>query len=228
MFIQNYYSHHPIAHEVNWSTYAFKRNEASTVIYLSFVVSHFILQNVPRGLENVIRVLGHDELKATNGSRLDYLISVVRHNLRMNHSPNISDVRDLFYKNKKHEELRPFSYQKRLSILNNSLEVNDKRIKELRKGDSILIIDDVTTTGATAKVYSELIKQRSGAKVYFLAINKAIKEAIGIDEAMMKEEFYSAMNDLEFSLIKRSELEKDFDELLRKHFYHYDKAFRKK
>lgn len=64
---------------------------------------------------------------------------------------------------------KTLSRSKRAKNLRNSLVVNEKFISEI-KGKTILLIDDVMTTGATANECARILKDHQVAKVYVATI----------------------------------------------------------
>ena len=71
--------------------------------------------------------------------------------------------------------LRDLSREERTEVIRGAFTVEDDEEKDAIRGKTILILDDVFTTGATTNECARVLKENGARKVYVLAISRAYR-----------------------------------------------------
>ena len=142
----------------------FKANDKQIVEAWSKVVVSEINNNL--NCDYIIRVLGHKELKAEKDKPLDIVCKNIVENCGLTFPRNALTKR---------RETKQFSKNKlKINERKRELEGNyEFNLVGIKKNPSILLIDDVTTSGTTVDVISKEIKLTfPSAKITFLALGQ--------------------------------------------------------
>jgi len=147
----------------------FKNNDKLIIDAWSVVVSKEINNHIK--CEYLVRVLGHNELTATNDLPLDILCNQIENNC------GIEYLKKALTKKRKTKQ---FS-KARLGVSGRKAELEDNysfSYAGITKNPTILLIDDVSTSGTTANSIAKAIKiQLPEAKITFLALGQTTNPA---------------------------------------------------
>lgn len=75
-------------------------------------------------------------------------------------------------------KLKDLSREERTEVIRGAFTLEDDEEKDAIRGKSILILDDVFTTGATTNECARVLKENGARKVYVLAISRAYKRGV--------------------------------------------------
>jgi len=119
----------------------------------------------------VIRALGHDELKADGDKPLDIICKMIEKNC------GIKYLNKVLFKKNTHTPLKTLNAAQRTDVLKG---VYDVKIDSLQSINSILIIDDLSTTGETLSAIAKEIKKVSkNIDIYCYTIAKTCSPDFG-------------------------------------------------
>lgn len=112
--------------------------------------------------DEIISVLGSDEIRTTSSQPLAILCQSVAQSIKCEFN------KDAFSQLEIRKSLKDAGgFESRIEVLKNTLRCNGNF-----QNKKVLLVDDVITTGATLKYYTEMLKKNGADAVYFMSLGK--------------------------------------------------------
>ncbi|MBE0517428.1 MAG: HAD-IA family hydrolase [Methanophagales archaeon] len=95
---------------------------------------------------------------------------------------DFTDINFLVLSRCRDVRLKDLGMEERAEVIKGAFAIEDKDVREAIHGKSILILDDVFTTGATTNECAKVLKENGARKVYILAISRRYRRQDNLTE----------------------------------------------